>query len=129
MLRHRSAGASALKDVVTDSWELLSDRSHLRQMVIGGFAMQFTVHLRDGATFRIEAAYIEVVAAGQSSYTFLGPVPGYPMAIVAAFPVDLVAGVLPTNPPVAKAPPRPARAASAGSPPTAGEAPPATTTE
>lgn len=57
--------------------------------------MQFMVMMRDGSRYRIEAAYIEVVHAEESSYTFLGPVPGYRSAIVATFPVSLVTAVLP----------------------------------
>lgn len=57
--------------------------------------MQFLVTMRDGASFVVDASYIEVVGHPASNYTFLGPVPGYPMAILAAFPVELVAAVLP----------------------------------
>jgi len=59
--------------------------------------MQFLVMMRDGSRYRIEAAYIEVIHAEESSYTFLGPVPGYASAILATFPVCLVTAVLPYN--------------------------------
>lgn len=59
--------------------------------------MQFLVMMRDGSRYRIEAAYIEVIQAEESSYTFLGPVPGYASAILATFPVSLVTAVLPYN--------------------------------
>ena len=59
--------------------------------------MQFLVMMRDGSRYRIEAAYIEVVHAEESSYTFLGPVPGYSSAILATFPVCLVTAVLPQS--------------------------------
>lgn len=57
--------------------------------------MQFLVLMRDGSRYRIEAAYIEVVHAEESSYTLLGPVPGFASAILATFPVSLVTAVLP----------------------------------
>jgi len=57
--------------------------------------MQFLVMMRDGSRYRIEAAYIEVVNAEESSYTLLGPVPGYASAILATFPASLVTAVLP----------------------------------
>jgi hypothetical protein len=69
--------------------------------------MQFLVKMRDGASFSVEAAYIEVVGSPTSNYTFLGPVPGYPMAILATFPVELVAAVVPLE----QAGPMPGRAA------------------
>lgn len=59
--------------------------------------MQFLVMMRDGSRYRIEAAYIEVIDSEESSYTFLGPVPGYASAILATFPVSLVTAVLPYN--------------------------------
>lgn len=59
--------------------------------------MQFLVRMRDGESFTIEAAYIEVATAQASSYTFLGPVPGYSIAILAAIPVELVASVVPVD--------------------------------
>ena len=62
---------------------------------IGGIEMQFLVVMRDGSRYGIEAAYIEVVNAPTASYTLLGPVPGYERAILATFPVDLVAAILP----------------------------------
>lgn len=58
--------------------------------------MQFLVEMRSGGSYLIEAKYIEVVSGPRSSsYTFLGPTPGFPTAIIATFPVDLVAAVLP----------------------------------
>jgi hypothetical protein len=57
--------------------------------------MQFVVVMRDGGRYAVEADYIEVVAASVSTLTFLGPVPGYERAILAAFPSDTVAAVLP----------------------------------
>lgn len=58
--------------------------------------MQFLVEMRSGASYQIEAKYIEVVSGPRSSsYTFLGPTPGFPTAIIATFPVDLVMAVLP----------------------------------
>ena len=59
--------------------------------------MRFLVTMRDRTTFTVEAAYIEVVAAQAGSYTFLGPVPGHSVAILAAFPVELVASVIPVE--------------------------------
>jgi hypothetical protein len=60
--------------------------------------VQFEVNMRDGSTYEIEASYIEVVDGPTSStYTLLGAVPGYPTAILAAFPVDLVVSVLPVT--------------------------------
>ena len=57
--------------------------------------MQFEVTMRDGSAHNVEAAYIEVVEGPTStSYTLLGPVPGYPTAIVAAFPAELVHAVM-----------------------------------
>ncbi len=57
--------------------------------------MQFLVEMRSGASYQIEAKYIEVVSGPRSSsYTFLGPTPGFPTAIIATFPVDLVMAVL-----------------------------------
>jgi len=72
-------------------------------------SVKFIVHMRDGSTFLIEALYIEVVASVESSYTFLGRVPGFPRAIMASFPVDLVSAVVPVGggsppPPGAAAP-------------------------
>lgn len=75
--------------------------------------MKFLVHMRDGSTFRIEASYIEVIGAAESSYTFLGPVPGYPTAIVASFPVALVSAVLPAGSPEDYLPVRPLAQAAA----------------
>lgn len=61
--------------------------------------MRFLVEMRSGASYEIEANYIEVVSGEQSSsYTLLGPTPGYPTAIIAVFPVELVAAVLPIPP-------------------------------
>ena len=60
--------------------------------------MQFEVNMRDGSSFEIEASYIEVVNGPTSStYTLLGALPGFPTAILAAFPVDLVNAVLPLS--------------------------------
>lgn len=61
--------------------------------------MQFEVTMRDGTSRYIEAAYLEVVEGPMStSYTMLGPVPGYPTAIVAVFPADLVQAIKPVTP-------------------------------
>lgn len=58
--------------------------------------MQFEVTMRDGSAHRVEAAYLEVVhGPTSSSYTLLGPLPGLPSAILAAFPADLVQAVTP----------------------------------
>ena len=58
--------------------------------------MQFEVTMRDGTSHRVEASYLEVMQGPMStSYTLLGPVPGYPTAIVAAFPADLVHAIMP----------------------------------
>jgi hypothetical protein len=60
--------------------------------------MQFEVTMRDGTTRHVEASYLEVVHGHMSSsYTLLGPVPGYPTAIVAAFPAELVHAVMPVS--------------------------------
>jgi len=62
----------------------------------GENSVQFEVNMRDGSSFEIEASYIEVVNGPTSStYSLLGAVPGFPTAILAAFPVDLVLAVLP----------------------------------
>lgn len=67
--------------------------------------MQFLVEMRSGASYQIEANYIEVVSGPRSSsYTFLGPTPGYPTAIIATFPVDLVLAILPLEQAVGFAP-------------------------
>ena len=61
--------------------------------------MQFEVTMRDGTSRYVEAAYLEVVEGPMStSYTMLGPVPGYPTAIVAAFPAELVQAIKPVTP-------------------------------
>jgi len=60
--------------------------------------MQFAVTMRDGSSHHVEASYLEVVEGPtSSSYTLLGPVPGYPTAIVAAFPAELVQAVMPVS--------------------------------
>lgn len=59
--------------------------------------MQFLVKMRDGSSFTVDAAYIEVIGSPASSYTFLGPVPGYSRAILATFPAELVVAVLPSD--------------------------------
>jgi len=62
----------------------------------GENSVQFEINMRDGSSFEIEASYVEVVNGPTSStYTLLGAVPGFPTAILAAFPVDLVLAVLP----------------------------------
>jgi hypothetical protein len=58
-------------------------------------SVQFVVVMRDGGRYAVDAEYLEVVAAPVSTVTFLGPVPGYERAILAAFPSDVVAAVLP----------------------------------
>ena len=55
--------------------------------------MQFEVKMRDGSSQRLDATYIEVTDGPVSTYTLLGPVPNHPIAILAAFPVDLVRSV------------------------------------
>ena len=59
--------------------------------------MQFLVRMRDGASYTVDAAYIEVVGSPTSSYTFLAPVPGFSRAILATFPAELVSAVLPAD--------------------------------
>jgi hypothetical protein len=59
--------------------------------------MQFVVVMRDGARFAVEAHYIEVVTGGVASCTLLAPVPGYERAILATFPADVVAAVVPAS--------------------------------
>ena len=61
--------------------------------------MQFEVNLRDGATYVVDASYVEVYDGFVSStFTLIGPVPGYPMAILAVFPVDVARSVTPVIP-------------------------------
>jgi hypothetical protein len=62
-----------------------------------GGVVQFEVRLRNGATHTLEATYIEVTGGVVSTYTLLGPVPNYPIAILAAFPVDVVQWVCPID--------------------------------
>ena len=70
--------------------------------------MQFEITMRDGSTYEVDASYIEVVSGPTSStYTLLGAVPGYPTAILAAFPVELVVGITPASSGRVKAPPAP----------------------
>lgn len=60
--------------------------------------MQFEVHMRDGASYQIEASYLEVTHGPvNTTYTLLGVVPGYPTAILAVFPVELVESVIPAT--------------------------------
>ena len=60
--------------------------------------MQFEVTMRDGSVRQVEASYLEVVEGPTStSYTLLGPVPGYPTAILAAFPAELIHDIKPAN--------------------------------
>lgn len=60
--------------------------------------MQFEVTMRDGAIHQVEAAYLEIVEGPiATSYTLLGPVPGFPTAIVAAFPAELVQAIMPVR--------------------------------
>ena len=64
--------------------------------------MRFEVNLRNGSTYEIDASYVEVADGFVSTtFTLLGPVPGYPMAILAAFPVDVVQSVVPAARPLA----------------------------
>jgi hypothetical protein len=61
--------------------------------------MQFEVTMRDGSLHQVEASYLEVVEGPtSSSYTLLGPVPGYPTAILAVFPAVLVQAITPVKP-------------------------------
>jgi hypothetical protein len=61
--------------------------------------MQFEVTMRGGSSHFVEASYLEVVEGPtSSSYTLLGPVPGFPTAIVAAFPAELVHAIMPVTP-------------------------------
>lgn len=76
--------------------------------------MQFLVKMRDGASYTVDAAYIEVVGSPSSSYTFLGPVPGYSRAILATFPAQLVAAVLPADQAVWFVPPPGSAGATSG---------------
>lgn len=58
--------------------------------------MRFEINLRDGSAYEVEAAYIEVVDGPTcSTFTLLGSVPGHPVAILAAIPVDEARCVLP----------------------------------
>jgi len=60
--------------------------------------MRYEVKMRDGSAYEVDAAYIEVVdGPADSSYTLLGQVPGFPIAIVAAFPVDMVETIMPAS--------------------------------
>ena len=68
--------------------------------------MQFEVSMRDGTTHKVNAKYIEVSLGRLSSYTLLGPVPNHRIAVVAAFPVDLVRWVCPSRAPNEGAPAR-----------------------
>jgi hypothetical protein len=52
--------------------------------------------MRDGSTFEVDASYIEVANDPTcSTFLLLGPVPGYPMAILAAVPVEAAKSVVP----------------------------------
>ena len=55
--------------------------------------MQFEVRMRDGSAREVEASYIEVTRGVVGTYTLLRPVPGFAIAVVAAFPVELVTWV------------------------------------
>lgn len=58
--------------------------------------MWFAVTMRDGQSIEVDGSYLEVAnGPANSSYTIVGPVPGYPVAILAVFPVDEVAAVTP----------------------------------
>jgi hypothetical protein len=60
--------------------------------------MQFLVTMRDGSSYEIEANYLEVHdGPSSSSYALLGIVPGYPVAILAAFPIDMVSAIVPRS--------------------------------
>jgi hypothetical protein len=60
-----------------------------------GVIMQFHVTMRDGAAYDVEASYVEVYnGPSATTYALLGPVPGYPVAILATFPADLVESVV-----------------------------------
>jgi len=60
--------------------------------------MRYEVKMRDGSAYEVDASYIEVYdGPAESSYALLGQVPGYPIAIVAAFPVDMVETIMPAN--------------------------------
>lgn len=77
--------------------------------------MQFDVRMRDGARYEIEASYVEVAnGPTSSSYTLLGAVPGYPTAILAAFPVDLVLAIIPLTHVSARVVPPPSTSTETG---------------
>jgi len=58
--------------------------------------MRYEVKMRDGSTYEVDASYIEVFdGPADSSYALLGQLPGYPIAIVAAFPVEMVETIMP----------------------------------
>jgi len=62
--------------------------------------VQFEVTMRDGKSHHVEAAYLEVAhGPTSSSYALLGPLPGYPSAILAVFPTDLVLAIMPAAQP------------------------------
>ena len=61
--------------------------------------MRFEVNMRDRSGYEVEASYVEVTDGPvSSSFTLVGFVPGYPTAILAAFPVEMVESVLPALP-------------------------------
>ena len=79
---------------------------------VRGYAMRYEVKMRDGSTYQVDASFIEVSdGPAESSYTLLGQVPGYPIAILAAFPVDMVETIMPAH----ERPRAPAAAAAGGS--------------
>jgi hypothetical protein len=60
--------------------------------------MRYEVKMRDGSAYEVDAAYIEVHdGPADSSYALLGQVPGFPIAIVAAFPVEMVETIMPAH--------------------------------
>jgi len=60
--------------------------------------MRYEVKMRDGSAYEVDASYIEVFdGPADSSYALLGQLPGFPIAIVAAFPVDMVETIMPAN--------------------------------
>jgi hypothetical protein len=52
--------------------------------------MLYEVMMRDGSTREVDALYIDVTSGRVGTFTLLRPASGYPIAIVAAFPIDQV---------------------------------------
>ncbi|MGI8693222.1 MAG: hypothetical protein ACR2JK_10025 [Geodermatophilaceae bacterium] len=61
--------------------------------------MRFEVNMRARSGYEVEASYVEVTDGPvSSSFALVGFVPGYPTAILAAIPVEMVESVLPALP-------------------------------